>query len=717
MKLERLRQMGITELAGRSLQEASKCLERMGVDGKRKSRLRAILREPRRAGTLLNHFQKAAPVHFLEGVESGQVLAIAAKQMPDFQDGVIAAAETVRQKRFDLLGYRGLYFGDPIDWHFDPISGKRSPRVHWSRIDPLDSDTLGDSKIIWELNRHQWFVRLGQAYFLTGDERYAETFVEAIQDWMQANPPGIGINWASSLEVAVRIISWSWALFLFRGSEELSPELFTSMLEGISLHAGHVEKYLSHYFSPNTHLTGEALGLFYAGVLFPELSSAKRWRAVGEKILLAQIERQVYSDGVYFEQSTCYQRYTTEIYLHYLVLAKRNGLEVPRAVTEHVQRMVDFLVAVRRPDGSIPQIGDADGGWLLPLARRAPSDFRGIFATAAAYFGRADYAWAASGPAPEVFWLLGKAGLEAFASLKPRPPEAPGSRHFSHGGYAVMRSGWSAGAHHLIFDVGPLGCPISAGHGHADLLSIQCSVFGEPYLVDPGTYCYTAEREWRDFFRGTAAHTAVLVDGVGQAVSTGPFRWGSQPHARLCKWLSTASYDFADAEHDAYCKLPDPVKHRRRVIFIKPKYWILIDDLCGQTEHRVELQFQFAPLSVALEADNWARAQGKNGHGLLIKSFALTPLRAAIVQGKISPIQGWVSSDYGRRQPAPLLIYSASTELPLTVVTLLLPIENASGPLPGVSLLVDESFSPAGVVFEGGESVLFHEGSVTIEGR
>ena len=279
-----------------------------------------------------------------------------------------------------------------------------------------------------------------------------------------------------------------------------------------------------------------------------------------------------------------------------------------------------------------------------------------------------------------------------------------------------MRSGWSAGAHHLIFDVGPLGCPISAGHGHADLLSIQCSVFGEPYLVDPGTYCYTAEREWRDFFRGTAAHTAVLVDGVGQAVSTGPFRWGSQPHARLCKWLSTASYDFADAEHDAYCKLPDPVKHRRRVIFIKPKYWILIDDLCGQTEHRVELQFQFAPLSVALEADNWARAQGKNGHGLLIKSFALTSLRAAIVEGEISPIQGWVSPDYGRRQPAPLLIYSALTELPLTVVTLLLPIENASAPPPGVSLLLDQSFSPAGVVFEGGESVLFHEGGVTIEG-
>jgi len=136
VKLERLRQMRISELAGRSLQEASKRLERMGVAGKRKSRLHAILKKPRSAGTLLNDFQKTAPVHFFEGIEGEQFLAIAAKQMPDFQDSVIAVAETVRHKRFDLLGYRGLYFGDPIDWHLDPISGKRSPRVHWSRIDP-----------------------------------------------------------------------------------------------------------------------------------------------------------------------------------------------------------------------------------------------------------------------------------------------------------------------------------------------------------------------------------------------------------------------------------------------------------------------------------------------------------------------------------------------------------------------------------------------------
>src|SRR5204862_4813983 len=126
-----------------------------------------------------------------------------------------------------------------------------------------------------------------------------------------------------------------------------------------------------------THLTGEALGLFYAGVLFPDLPGARRWSALGSRILVEQIEQQVLADGVYFEQSTHYQRYTVEIYLHFLILAELNGIAVPSAVTDRIQRMLDFLLAVRRPDGSVPQIGDADGGTLLPLVDRPPDDLRG----------------------------------------------------------------------------------------------------------------------------------------------------------------------------------------------------------------------------------------------------------------------------------------------------------------------------------------------------
>ena len=150
----------------------------------------------------------------------------------------------------------------------------------------------------------------------------------------------------------------------------LSSALFDRIVRSIWDHAAHVERYLSYYFSPNTHLTGEALGLVYAGLLFPALPAARRWREQGFGVLVQQSGRQTRPDGVYFEQSTCYQRYTVETYLHFLLLAGRNGVAVPPTMGERVQRMVDVFLAVRRPDGSVPSIGDADGGMLMPLARR-----------------------------------------------------------------------------------------------------------------------------------------------------------------------------------------------------------------------------------------------------------------------------------------------------------------------------------------------------------
>src|SRR5207248_9345607 len=125
-------------------------------------------------------------------------------------------------------------------------------------------------------------------------------------------PYRIGMNWCSSLEVAYRLMSWCWSLSLLRKSPALTSERAMNMLAGISLHANHVARYLSYYFSPNTHLTGEALGLFYAGVLFPELRDARRWRALGSSILIAESANQICADWVHFERSTCYHRYTTE---------------------------------------------------------------------------------------------------------------------------------------------------------------------------------------------------------------------------------------------------------------------------------------------------------------------------------------------------------------------------------------------------------------------
>jgi hypothetical protein len=680
--------MGPVELSGRLRQETSKWLDRHAP------RLTSGHQFGREAMPAL------PSLHFFSGVLDEGTRTALDRRVPEARPRIVASAETLVAGHFDLLGYRGLDFGDPLDWSLDPVSGRRAPLRHWSTLDPLDGSAIGDSKVIWELSRHQWLVRLGQAYRLTGDERFAQVYAWHIADWIAANPRGMGINWASSLEVAFRLISWCWALHLFHGSPALTSELRARIFASLWSHAAHVERYLSYYFSPNTHLTGEALGLFYTGTLFPSLPRASRWQALGKRILEKESARQILPDGVYFEQSTCYQRYMAEIYLHFLILAERSAVAVSADVKDRVVRLLDALLALLRPDRSMPQIGDSDGGWLLPLGERAPDDARGVFSTAAALFRRPEYAWAADGLAPETLWLLGPAAGDVFDALPLTPPRTAPSRTLADGGYVILRTSWREDADQVILDAGPLGCPYSSGHGHADLLAIQCAFRGRGYVVDPGTFGYTNDPGWRSYFRGTAAHSTIEVDGRGQATPRGPFAWNARPRARLLGWGTGESLDFAEAEHDAY----GPVIHRRKAILVKAGYCVVVDDLGGEGEHRLDLRFQLARLPVRLDPDQWVRVGQTAGGGLFIRAFSTAPLKAVVAEGESEPWQGWVSTDYGVRAPAPMLVYSVVGRLPVRIVTLLFPADRLPV-APRVSPLVEAGTLTGLIMDERGETL------------
>jgi uncharacterized heparinase superfamily protein len=573
-----------------------------------------------------------------------------------------------------------------------------------------------DAAIVWEASRHQWLVRLAQAYALSGERRYADACRTVLDDWFAEHGATGETDFAQTAEMAGRLISWCWTLTLVRDTFDGSDVTMTRALTALRHQAAHVCRSLSRYCPPPTHTTGNALALLYASAICGPNPESARWRETAVRVLVAQCDVQVSADGVHFEQSTCFHAYTADVYLHFLLLAARNRLEVPPWVALRVERMIDFLLAIRRPDGSIPTIGDADGGCLLPFDGRSALDGRGRFAVAAAMFRRPDFAWAAGGLTPDVAWLMGADGIRTFETLRPAPPASGASRIFPSGGYAVLRTGWEEDAHQMIVDVGPLGCPISSGHGHADLLSVQCVVYGEPCLVDPGTHCYGGDSKWRDFFRSTGAHSTVVVDGAGQAESTGAFGWRRQPRVRLREWHSTPDFDFVDAEHDGYSVLPDPVAHRRRVIFVKPGYWIIVDDLAGKARHQIDLTFQFGPCDVRLGAHPWTRAATPGGPVLWISPFPSAPAQPAVKCGEPSPIRGWISPEIARLSPAPMLIYSFAVALPWRIVTLLLPDRQALPTPPAVRPLYDDGGLPHGFVFERPRRVVrFDDRAVLVE--
>ncbi len=583
----------------------------------------------------------------------------------------LRSADLILDGRIDLLGITNIYIGTEIDWHYEPISGKRSPIKHWKEFDELDSSETGDKKVLWELNRHQHFFTLGVAFWLTKDERYAKAFAGQIDSWIDQNPPGQGVNWASSLEVAYRAMSWLWAFQLFRHAEAFSIELFSKAVKYLYLHGRHIERYLSKYYSPNTHLTGEALGLYYLGTQLPFLTRAEHWRKVGEDILMGEVTRQIYDDGVYFEQSTWYQRYTVDIYLHFIVLRAAFNNEPGGApaseLEKRLQAALEFMMYVTRPDGTTPMIGDDDGGRLLPLTGAAPDDHRGTLAAGAALFGRGDMKSVAGDASQEVFWLLGANGLASYTTLIAEEPDAA-SKAFEAGGYYAMRDGWLDTDNYLLIDCGDVGA-MSGGHGHADALSVEMSLRGKTLLADSGTYTYHESKEMRDYFRSTKAHNTLTVDDRSSSEPGASFGWRSKANAEAVGWLSNDRFDFFEGRHDGYRRLGSADDHTRSILFLKQDYFIVRDHIKAAGDHEHSLNFHFTPAertSLDTEGDFAA------GDDWRIFTFG--------DGGRWQQNESWVSNNYGNKTNAPFLRFIAKGRGAQEFFSFVLPADGAEMP-------------------------------------
>ncbi|MFZ0063499.1 MAG: alginate lyase family protein, partial [Pyrinomonadaceae bacterium] len=597
MNLQKLKNVSLHELRVRAAQRVAAFSERQGWSTLAKlptDEAFASLFVPSSGPThdLLENFRLRSEPKFFPSFNSREKTASEFRsRWPAIAEQIIEKADRCCEGTFDLLGFKNLNFGDPIDWQFEPLTGKRIPLVHWSELDYLNTEVAGDKKIVWELNRHQYFMTLGQAYWLTDDERYASAFANHLEAWMEANPPKLGINWASSLEVAFRSISWLWAFYFFKTSTSLSTETFLRACKVLYLNARHLESYLSTYFSPNTHLTGEALGLFFLGTLLPEFKEAKRWQDLGSRILIEELPVHVRNDGVYFEQSSYYHRYTTDFYLHFLLLSRANNFALPPQVEETLVRLLDHLMYITRPDGTAPLFGDDDGGRLAMLDVRAANDFRGTLGIGSVVFDRADYKFVGGDAAEELLWLTGPEGLSRFDLMVAKQPLET-SKAFHEGGYFVMRDGWTSESNYLLFDCGPHGS-LSYGHAHADALSFDLSANGRTVLVDPGTYTYTGSKELRNWFRSSHAHNTVTVDGESSSVPNGAFSWKTRAACSLQNWISEERFDFVSGQHDGFMRLPHPAMLTREILFLKRDYWIIRDALSALNEHRVDLRFHF----------------------------------------------------------------------------------------------------------------------------
>jgi hypothetical protein len=600
---------------------------------------------------LARHFATRRATFPINAGELRHLAPLILRAFPSAREQAVARAEQILAGRYDLLGYRALQLGAEPDWHTDAVHGRRSPVVYWADVPFLDPSS-GDHKIIWELNRHQHWLALGRAYALSGDRRFYECFVAQLRSWLDANPPLVGTNWASMLELAFRSLSWLWALEMFASAadDENEEPWIVDLLLALDRQLTHIEQNLSRYFSPNTHLTGEALALYVAGSALPELAASSRRARVGREVLIQEAKRQIHPDGGHAELSAHYQRYSTDFYLLAARVARRAG-DTAAEIFENAARVqANYLRTICDPLGIRPPLGDDDGGQLFPICGRTSQDCRPTLGAAAALL--TDGTLRLGPILEEAYWLCGERATSV-------PPEAPlpASTAFRVTGYYVSRT---PRGDHLIFDAGPHGF-LNGGHAHSDALALTLSVSGRPLLIDPGTATYTMDEEMRDRFRGTSMHNTVVLGGRAQSRPQGAFHWASRTTAEARVWRTTADGDYVEGTHAAY----SPLRHTRGVLSVHGIGWWVVDHILGP------------PTSVAFDAfwhvhPAWdVRSIGRYAGLLMQGADALTLVSSApltfLAAGE-SPLAVY-SPDYGVIEPAPTAQCSTTVTPPATIAT------------------------------------------------
>lgn len=541
----------------------------------------------------------------------------------------LALAEQICAGQFTQAGIT-LTLGTKPDWLTSAFPGDAEWRIEWSKF--------------------YYGLDLAAAFNETGDPKFLYTWENLVHTWIEQVPVDID----ASDVIGRRIQNWiyTWNLFAaapaFPGfTEDFADQLFDSI-------AVQVEYLRLNLTAERNHRTLELYALFIVALALPELDNRGELLAFSTEELHRNLLADIREDGVHREHSTHYHMVVLRSFVAARINAQLFGLEFPDGFDRCLERACEFALHAHRPDGVIPALSDSDTGSYLDVLELAST-----------IFSRSDFLYVAS---------KGKKGTA--------PPEKYVS--FAEAGYFIQRSGWGENQtaftdeRFLIFDCGQLG---DGGHGHYDGLSIEVAAGGRPLIVDPGRFTYHEDKlNWRHWFKGTAAHNTVCVDGLDQT----PYRCGkpkgSLAEAQLIERLSAPNFDLlcgrvTSPSYDAV--------HTRFIFFIADEYWVIVDKLSGEVPHDYNLRFHLAP-----EAMNHTAIRRRNDNNAVI-----APGLALIFPSRNEPQlePGWIAPQYGQRISAPVVsIRSNAAET--VFFTLVMPIE-LNEPLPAFRVTGDATCS------------------------
>lgn len=538
---------------------------------------------------------------------------------------LLRGANEIMEHKFTNLG-KMHYLGDQIIWSKNPER---------------------NSEWIWKLNRHAQWLRLALAYHWTKDEKYAIEFNNQLLGWIKNNPPQKWKNEKSFtwrlMDVGERMfVSWIKLFQIFNSSTNFTDEARTVMIASIYNHA----QFLKIFKSPiRNHLLMESRGLAFVSFYFSEFKLMKEWGDIAFERVEHAAETEINVDGSYCELSPGYHYLALLQFESFLNLSKKIGRSLN--IDDKIIKMYAFLMDIMRPDGKIPQINDG-----IP-----PNNLRSILQRTGKKYNRPEFIYQGT---------LGKEGQ--------RPDYE--SCQLPNAGFYLMRSDWSESANFLFFDAGPYG----SAHGHDDKLGFECCAFGKTLIVDAGQYTSDRYDRYIDYFHRSQGHNTIIVDGKSQARFWNKKVWiYNSSYKNNNVWQSNQKYDYVVGDYDdGYGnnkeKIDRSVKHVRKILFIKPEYWVISDLLMANDEHIYEQLFHFVPIKLFVNENKTVFTNNLNEPNLAMLALDPENLDLQIFEGSEKPIQGWVSINSNIKHAAPAVIYTKKAEGSTTFNTILYPL-------------------------------------------
>ncbi|HAF61828.1 MAG TPA: hypothetical protein DCK95_05835 [Anaerolineaceae bacterium] len=527
----------------------------------------------------------------------------------------------------------------------------QAPLQHWSQFERRKASVDNDIKFIWEPARAGWAFLLARAFYLSGDDRYAQSFIQLFNQYQQENPPYHGPNWVSAQEAALRIMAFCFAYQVFSESEHFPTKTISDLSLAIALNAHRIPPTLCYARSQrNNHLISEAVGLYTAGLFLQGYPPARAWERKGKKVFEQAILDQIDKNGTYIQHSTNYHRLMLDEALWMTSIANSAGDSFSQAVlqklalaTQHLYRMTDTI------SGHVPNLGNQDGSNVLPLATADHLDYRASLQAASRQF-LGKNAFEEGSWDEKSLWLNIKPQAETL-----HEQEDTLQLHSSHG-WASLRA--------ITYHARP---------AHADQLHVEIWHNGQNLALDAGTFLYNAPPPWQNALRTTLVHNTICIDRRDQMLAAGKFLWLDWANAEIHESTATR----VTASHNGYKKMG--INHTR-TLSSTPKGWEVADELQSMKSQAVEHEY----LLHWLIPDLVFHVQGNqilfdnpairltfltNGSGQSL----LHIIRGGCVlhgESNIDPLLfGWFSPTYSVKQEALSVLYVVHSNLPLTTIS------------------------------------------------